>query len=140
MNAKKVRKKPAETNTAVSITSAEWAVMELLWEQSPRNSQEITSLLEAHQGWKRATVLTLLTRLVAKGALATEPQGNRFLYSPAIQRSACVAEETRSFLDRLFGGALQPLLAHVAEHHSLSRKDISELKAMLDEIKPKSKS
>jgi len=138
MSAKKVRKKAPDPAPGVAITGAEWSVMELLWEQSPRNSQEIASLLEARQGWKRATVLTLLTRLVAKGALATEPQGNRFLYSPAVQRSACVAEETRTFLDRLFGGALQPLLAHVAEHHSLSRKEIKELKAMLDDIKPKS--
>lgn len=138
MSRKKNLKSHGEARPAVAITEAEWAVMELLWEQSPRNSQEIASLLEARQGWKRATVLTLLTRLTAKGALTTEAQGNRFLYSPAVVRSACVAEETRSFLERMFGGALQPLLAHVAEHHELSRKDISELKAMLDEIKPKS--
>ena len=47
-----------------------------------------------------------------------------------------MAEETCSFLDRMFGGALQPLVAHVAEHHSLTKKDIAELKAMLDQIKP----
>lgn len=111
--------------------------MELLWEQAPRTSQEIVALLEAERGWKRATVVTLLARLTAKGALGTEPQGNRFLYSPAVERSACVAKETRSFLDRMFGGTLQPLVAHVAEHHALSKKDIAELKALLDEIKPK---
>ncbi|MGV3660486.1 MAG: BlaI/MecI/CopY family transcriptional regulator [Prosthecobacter sp.] len=138
MSRKKSQKGSGGEKPHVAITEAEWSVMELLWEQSPRNSQEIASLLETRQGWKRATVLTLLTRLVAKGALETEAQGNRFLYSPAVQRSACVAEETRSFLERMFGGALQPLLAHVAEHHELSRKDISELKALLDEIKPKS--
>ena len=53
-------------------------------------------------------------------------------------RSACVAEETRSFLDRLFGGTLRPLVAHCAEHHSLTKKDVAELKALLDQIKPKS--
>lgn len=110
--------------------------MELLWEQSPRTSQEIVALLEEGRGWKRATVVTLLARLTAKGALATEPQGNRFLYTPSVQRSACVAGETRSFLDRMFGGALQPLVAHVAEHHALTKKDIAELKALLNHIKP----
>ncbi len=83
-------------------------------------------------------MVTLLARLTAKGALGTEPQGNRFLYTPAVERSACVEEETRSFLDRMFGGALQPLVAHVAEHHSLTKKDIAELKALLDQIKPNS--
>lgn len=112
--------------------------MELLWEESPRTSQEIVAILESARGWKRATVVTLLARLTAKGALAAEPQGNRFLYSPAVERSACVAKETRSFLDRMFGGALQPLVAHVAEHHALTKKDIAELKALLNDIKPKS--
>lgn len=134
---KSVRKTVPEARGPVDITEAEWDVMELLWEKSPRTSQEIVALLEAGRGWKRATVVTLLSRLAGKGALATEPQGNRFLYTPAVERSACVSVETRSFLDRMFGGALRPLVAHVAEHHSLTKKDIAELKALLDEIKPK---
>jgi BlaI family transcriptional regulator, penicillinase repressor len=127
---------PAAENS-VAITEAEWEIMELLWKKSPMKSQEIVALLEEGRGWKRATVVTLLARLVAKGALHAEPQGNRFLYTPAVQRSACVAEETRSFLDRMFGGALRPLVAHCAEHHSLTKKDVAELKALLDQIKPK---
>lgn len=136
MSKKRAQKSTRNARQAVAITAAEWDIMELLWEQSPRTSQEIVSLLEKERGWKRATVVTLLARLAAKGALKTEPQGNRFLYTPAVQRSACVAEETRSFLDRMFGGALQPLVAHVAEHHELTKEDIAELKALLDEIKP----
>ncbi len=138
MNKKRVQKAAPPAPEAVAITEAEWNIMELLWEKSPRTSQEIVALLEEGRGWKRATVVTLLSRLTAKGALDTEPQGNRFLYTPAVERSACVAEETRSFLDRMFGGALQPLVAHVAEHHSLSKKDIAELKALLNHIKPNS--
>lgn len=126
-----------ENTPALTITEAEWDIMEILWQKAPRTSQEIVALLENGRGWKRATVMTLLSRLAAKGAVSTEPQGNRFLYTPAVQRSACVAEETRSFLGRLFGGSLQPLLAHVAEHHPLSKQDIAELKALLDEIEPK---
>ena len=138
MSKKHVQKTAPKAQESVAITEAEWDIMELLWEKCPRTSQEIVSLLEEGRGWKRATVVTLLARLTAKGALNTEPQGKRFLYTPAVERSACVAEETRSFLDRMFGGALQPLVAHVAEHHSLTKKDIAELKAMLDQIKPNS--
>ncbi len=138
MSKKRVQKSPVATQDSVAITEAEWDVMELLWEKAPRTSQEIVALLEEGRGWKRATVVTLLSRLTAKGALATEPQGNRFLYTPLVQRSACVAEKTQSLLNRLFGGALRPLVAHCAEHHALTKKDIAELKALLDEIKPKS--
>ncbi|MBL9183758.1 MAG: BlaI/MecI/CopY family transcriptional regulator [Verrucomicrobiaceae bacterium] len=136
MSKKQTAKSRKPSAASVAITEAEWEVMELLWEKAPRTSQEIAGLLEQQKGWQRATVLTLLSRLTAKGALATEPQGNRFLYTPEVERSACVADETRSFLNRLFGGALQPLVAHMAEHHSLTTEDIAELKALLDEIKP----
>jgi BlaI family transcriptional regulator, penicillinase repressor len=135
-NAKKERSTQAE---AVAITEAEWQVMELLWERAPRASQEIAALMEEQRGWKRATVLTLLSRLTAKGAVTTEQQGNRFLYSAAVERAACVSEQTKSFLNRLFGGSLHPLVAHCAEHQTLTKKDIAQLKALLDEIKPKSK-
>ncbi len=138
MSKKHAAKAGRSAPKSVAITEAEWEVMELLWERAPRTSQEIVGLLEEQKGWKRATVVTLLARLTAKGALGTEPQGNRFLYTPEVERSACVAEETRSFLNRLFGGALQPLVAHVAEHHSLTKSDIAELKALLDDIQPKS--
>jgi BlaI family penicillinase repressor len=137
MNKKREQKSASAVRGSVAITEAEWDIMELLWEKAPRPSQEIVARLEVERGWKRATVVTLLARLTAKGALRTEPQGNRFLYTPAVERSACVAEETRSFLDRLFGGALRPLVAHCAEHHSLTKKDVTELKALLDQIKPK---
>lgn len=133
-----VRKKSSAAVETVDITEAEWDVMELLWERAPRTSQEIAALLEEARGWKRATVVTLLSRLTAKGALVTEPEGNRFLYSPAVDRAACVELETRSFLERMFGGTLRPLVAHLAEQQRLTKKDVAELKALLDEIKPKS--
>lgn len=138
MSKKRAVKTGRSAAKSVAITAAEWDIMELLWERAPRTSQEIVGLLEEQKGWKRATVVTLLARLTAKGALETEPQGNRFLYTPLVQRSACVADETQSFLNRLFGGALQPLVAHVAEHHALTKADIAELKALLNEIEPKS--
>lgn len=137
MSKSPVRKKSPAAAETVDITEAEWDVMELLWEKAPRTSQEIAALLEVTRGWKRATVVTLLSRLTAKGALVTEPEGNRFLYSPAVERSACVELETRSFLERMFGGTLRPLVAHLAERERLTKKDVAELKALLAEIKPK---
>lgn len=135
MSAKIDRKK--SSSRAVDVTEAEWEVMEVLWEKAPRTSQEIVAELEHERGWKRATVVTLLSRLVAKGALSTEPEGNRFLYTPAVDRSACVELETSSFLERMFGGTLRPLVAHLAERERLTKKDVAELRTLLDQIKPK---
>src|SRR5688500_3606426 len=82
----------------VSISEAEWSVMEVLWEGSPRTSPELCASLQKTRHWKRATVMTLISRLIGKGAIVTEGEGRRWLYAPAIPRERCVAEETRGFL------------------------------------------
>jgi BlaI family penicillinase repressor len=142
MNGKSKKRSGAHPPTAppLSISDAEWALMELLWEDSPRTSAELCVTLEKSRRWKRATVMTLLGRLVAKGGVATEGEGRRWKYSPAVPRESCVAQETRGFLDRLFHGALLPMVAHCIEHQKLTTQEISELRALLNQPRRKSPS
>jgi BlaI family penicillinase repressor len=124
---------------AVSISDAEWAVMELLWANSPRTSADLCVALEKTRRWKRATVMTLLGRLIAKGVISTQGEGRRWQYAPAVPRESCIAQETRGFLDRLFKGALLPMVAHCIEHQKLSAHELSELRSLLDRARPKSR-
>jgi BlaI family penicillinase repressor len=81
--------------------------------------------------------MTLLRRLMDKGAVSVTGGANRWLYAPAVDRERCVAQETRGFLDRMFRGALLPLVAHCLEHQKLSKKELNDLRAMLDEAEEK---
>lgn len=119
---------------AERISEAEFQVMEVLWRTSPLTAQDIAARLEA-TGWSLTTVKTLLSRLAAKGALATAEDGRRFLYSPAVDRAAIAAGESRRLVDRLFGGRPAPLVAHLAERGELSAADIAELEALIRELK-----
>jgi len=112
--------------------------MELLWETSPRTSPELCAALEKTRRWKRATVMTLLGRLIAKGAIVTEGEGRRWNYAPVAPRESCVARETRGFLDRLFNGALLPMVAHCLEHQKLMPQELSDLRALLKQAERKS--
>jgi BlaI family penicillinase repressor len=76
-------------------------------------------------------VKTLLNRLVKKKALRFEKSGREYLYEPAVSEKACVRAESESFLQRVFGGALQPMLAHLVEERKLTPKEIKELKQIL---------
>lgn len=117
------------------ITDAEHAVMEALWQRAPLTASEVCDHVCADRGWSLATVKTLLSRLVVKQAIATEPDGKRFLYSPRIAREAYVGTESRRLVDRLFGGRAAPLFAHLAEADALSEADIAEIEALLQELK-----
>jgi predicted transcriptional regulator len=113
------------------ISSAEHEVMEVLWRESPLTAVEVAERVPAGRGWSIRTVKTLLSRLLAKGVLSHEEEGRRYLYRPAVAREDYVAQESRRLLDRLFGGRLTPLVAHLAERDDLSARDIAEIEALL---------
>jgi predicted transcriptional regulator len=123
------------TERAERISEAEHAVMEALWERSPLTAAEVCDKVCAERDWTMPTVKTLLSRLVGKNAVATEPDGRRFLYSPLIERSAYVGTESKRLVERLFGGRAAPLFAHLAEAEALSDEDIAEIEALLKELK-----
>ena len=117
------------------ISDAEHAVMEALWEKSPQTAVEVCDTVCGVRGWSMPTVKTLLSRLVAKGAVATEPDGRRFLYRPLLARDDYVGGESRRLVDRLFGGRAAPLIARLAETEALTEDDISEIERLLKELR-----
>src|SRR5580704_9975903 len=98
--------------SGVSISDAEWQVMNVVWDSQPLTAQEVIGKLEHQADWAPATVKTMLHRLVKKNVLTYEPQGNRYVYRSRVRRSDCVKQAGRSFLDRVFSGESAPLLAH----------------------------
>jgi predicted transcriptional regulator len=112
---------------AERISSAEHEVMEVLWQDSPLTAAEVAERVPAEKGWSSRTVKTLLSRLLVKGVLTHEEEGRRYLYRPAVARDDYVAQESRRLLDRLFGGRVTPLVAHLAERDVLSARDIAEI-------------
>ncbi|MFN2100508.1 BlaI/MecI/CopY family transcriptional regulator [Altererythrobacter sp. MF3-039] len=117
------------------ISEAEHAVMEALWNHSPATAAEVCEEVCKARGWSLATVKTLLSRLVTKNVVVTEPDGRRFLYSPSIARSDYVGGESRRLVDRLFGGRAASLVAHLAEQEALSDEDLNEIENLLKELR-----
>ena len=115
-----------------NISDAEWEVMNVLWESSPRTASEVADQLCERMNWHPKTVKTLLARLVKKGALRFKAEGNRYIYRPALSREKFVRAETRTFLDRVFGGQATPMLVHFAENGDLTPEDLEGLKEILE--------
>lgn len=113
------------------ISDAEWEVMNVLWESAPRTGTEVADELSGRTKWQPKTVKTLLGRLVKKGAVRFREEGNRYLYWPAFPRERYVAAESRSFIERVFGGKATPALVHMVETSDLSDDDLRELRSIL---------
>ena len=116
------------------ITEAESEVMQVLWQRHPLDAEEVAAALADTRDWQEATVKTLLNRLLNKGAIRAERDGRRYRYSPVLQREAWLLGESQGLLERLFDGRVAPLVSHFSRHRKLSRKDIAELRKLLEEI------
>lgn len=117
------------------ISEAEHVVMEVLWDESPLTAAEVAERIDPARGWSDRTVKTMLSRLLGKSVLAYEEDGRRYLYRPSVARADYVAGESRKLMDRLFGGRITPLVAHLAERDALSEEDIAEIEALLKALK-----
>jgi predicted transcriptional regulator len=118
----------------MSISEAEAAVMEALWREAPHSAQEILEQVGSARGWQEGTVKSLLNRLLRKRAVRAVREGRRYLYRPLLAREQYVFGESKDLLDRLFGGRVAPLVAHFSERRKLSKKDIAQLRRLLQEI------
>jgi BlaI family transcriptional regulator, penicillinase repressor len=113
------------------ISESEWEVMRALWEKGPSTASEVIAALPK-KGWHPKTVKTLLGRLVKKKAAGFVEEGRTYIYRALVSEKECAAAESASFLERVFGGSLQPMLAHFVERQKLSAEEIRELKRILD--------
>jgi BlaI family penicillinase repressor len=119
------------------ITDAEWQVMQVVWERKAATAAEVIAALAGRTRWRHRTIRTLLARLVDRGALAADADGNRYVYRPLVRRSACVRQESQSFLERVFGGDAAELLVHFVRGSDISPEQVEELKRLLDEKRPR---
>lgn len=116
------------------ISEAESTVMSELWRLGEATAEQLVSALAEPNGWQEPTIKTLINRLLNKGAITAEREGRRYRYRPLLKQDDWVLEESRSLVDRLFGGRVAPLVAHFSEHGKLSRRDIAELKKLIEDL------
>ena len=116
----------------VNLSDSEWKLMNRLWEQSPRTIMDLTASLKEDTGWSKNTVITMLARLEAKGAVRHEEGGRAKRYSPTVAREDAALAETESFLSKVYGGSLGLMVSNLVECRGLTETDIAELSAILE--------
>lgn len=114
------------------ISDAEWLVMKVLWSAPGQTAEGVVEVLQGKVTWNARTIRTLINRLLRKKALTYEKEGRKYRYFPAVNQAHCIRQETCSFLRRVYGGTLAPMLAAFIDEAELSPEDIQELKRILD--------
>lgn len=119
------------------LTNTEWEVCECLWEEAPLTMTQIAARLTERTGWTKSTGETLVRRMAEKGLLRWEQGTKAKFYSPTVAREDAVVQETRGFLQKVFGGSVGLLVNTMAEREELSREEIDQLYEALRKLEEK---
>ena len=114
--------------------------MNAVWDGNPAGlpdgltAGEVVESVARSQDWHPRTTKTLLNRLVQKKAVEVRIDGRRYLYRPRVPRDAALRRESRSFLSRVFGGAVAPAVVHLLEQSDLklTPQEIDHLRQILE--------
>jgi len=114
------------------LPDAELEVMQAIWDcEPPVLRVDIEQIINKKHLLATTTILTLLSRLVEKGAIHAEKNGKSNLYTPLFSRQDYLAAQSKSFLEKLCGGDMQ-LFATALCDSGLSKEDIEELRSLLE--------
>ena len=116
----------------VNLSDSEWKLMNRLWAESPRTITELTAELKGETGWSKNTIITMLSRLEAKGAVRHEEGDRAKRYFPCLPQEDAARAETESFLGKVYGGSLGLMMSAMVESRRLTETDIAELSAILE--------
>ncbi len=128
-----------------NLTDAEWKLMHRLWDSAPQTITQLTAALREETRWEKHTVITMLSRLEAKGAVRHEEGARAKKFYPTVKQGDAARAETlaasfqKEHYGKVYGGSLGLMMSAMVEGCALTRKDIDELSAILEQAGGNSK-
>ena len=116
----------------ITISDSEWKIMNALWEKSPKTITELTKELSEQTGWSKHTIITLLKRLDAKGAVYYEEGERAKQYYAKIPQNEAIMEEAKHFLNKAFKGKIGLMINTLIREEDLSQQELDELYEILE--------
>lgn len=102
---------------------------DIIWENEPMTSAELTRRSEALLGWKKSTTYTVLKRLCDKGIF----QNDGGTVTSLLSRQEFYALQSEKFVDSAFAGSLPAFLAAFTSRKQLTAEEVAQLRRMIDE-------
>jgi predicted transcriptional regulator len=112
------------------LSRAELEVMKVLWESGKVTVKDVQEALKGKKSWGYTTVMTLLVRMHNKGYLKREKIGMAYVYEPKVTEKKTIGKIVNEFVDRVFDGALGPLVNYIAESKELNPDEMETLKRL----------
>jgi BlaI family transcriptional regulator, penicillinase repressor len=124
---------PEAFMTSTRLGRVQLLIMQVLWTKGRASAREITDALNEIEPLAHSTVQTLLRGLEEKGSIAHEADGRTFVFYPLVQEDKFKRSATRDLLERVFGGNVSNLVAHLLKTERMSPKELREIRKLIDQ-------
>jgi BlaI family penicillinase repressor len=118
--------------TATQLGRVQLLIMQTLWKLGRATAREITDALNEVEPIAHSTVQTLLRSLEEKGSITHEVAGRTFVFVPLVQEDKYKRNATRDLLERVFGGDVRSLVAHLLQNEKVSRKELDDIRRLIE--------
>jgi BlaI family transcriptional regulator, penicillinase repressor len=118
--------------TATQLGRVQLLIMQTLWKLGRATAREITDALNEEEPIAHSTVQTLLRTLEEKGSIKHEVDGRTFVFVPLVQEDKYKRNATRDLLERVFGGDVRSLVAHLLQNEKVSPKELAEIRQLIE--------
>ena len=140
MAARKRRHSPhSETEARSGLTKImgdlEAEVMECVWDLGSASVKDVHGCLLERREIAYTTVMTVMSRLAAKGLLVSHQVGRAYIYEAAAQREDFCAGVVRDFMTGVLADADRAVLAQFVD--SVTERDIEQLDLLAQIIEEK---
>ena len=105
---------------------------DIVWEKEPLSTSELIEICKEKFNWKRTTTYTVLKRLCEGGVFKLENS----TVTSLISREDFYSAKSENFVEESFNGSLPAFIAAFAKRKKLSKKEIDEIRKMIDDYKP----
>lgn len=122
-------------NPEPALSRRERQIIDILYARERSSAAEIQEALPGHPS--NSTVRTLLRVLERKGLVRHVEEGLRYLFLPAVPRSAARKSALQRVMRTFFDGSAKEAVAAFLDPgaFSLSKKDLDELAQMLEKAR-----
>ena len=119
--------------TTAKLGRVQLRIMQILWQRGRAKARDITDALNESEPIAHSTVQTLLRTLADKRTVAHEVEGRTFIFYPTVEEDQFKQNATRDLVERVFGGNVGNLVAHLLKDENVSRKGINQIRRLIDD-------
>jgi BlaI family transcriptional regulator, penicillinase repressor len=117
------------------LTAQQLEIMKVVWRLGNATVRDVYEALREQRPIAYTTVMTTMKTMETRGHLKKRAEGRAFVYQAVEPQNRALRKIVGDFIDRVFNGSAEPLLAHLVRERRLSQKDLDQVARMIREQK-----